>query len=275
MTVLTKDDFITSQRNQAMLNTLKNTFDHVGKIQVEIRDRGLIDRLFKCCPEPLRLEYDLRRNLIYLAFLIGTLFVMLLCYFFKRTILIWLYASRILAPFVPARKYDETKKYDAFVLYESKNKEITKEYVNQLEKCSKKYRLRYVDNDCNQETILEYMMESKEIIVLMNRDYLLSSVCRKNFYLALQGTSVDKAKQMIIVLYPDVGNIMSFGRELKAFVSLGVCIKRNEFGFWSKLKYALPHRTKKDDDAVEDRLLIQSRYPPPPLLSRLYHKLFY
>lgn len=270
--VITEEDLINSYRRQALLYSLKRNLDDVGKINLEIQDRDLVDRIFQCWAEPLRLEYDMGRNLIYLAVLIVTSLVMILCYACRRTILICLYASRIFAPFVPGRTYDATKKYDALVLYDSKNNEIAAEYVNKLEKCRKKYRLFYADNGYSQESILENMMESKEIIVLMNRQYLLSSVCRKNFYLALQGTSIDRDKQMIIVLYPDVENIQQYGWEFRGFINLCVCIKRNEFGFWSKLKYALPHKTKKDDVALQERLLIQSRYPPPR--CQLFNRLF-
>lgn len=230
-----------------------------NKLLVEFNDIESIYEVLKCP----RMVLNLYQTVVYLVVIMATSLTIVVCYFCRRIILTCLYSCRIFAPLIPGREYDETKKYDAFVLYESKNSEITKEYVDKLEKGRPKFRLRYVDNDFSQETILKFMMDSKEIIVLMNREYLLSTVCRKNFYLALQGTSMDKHKQMIIVLYPDVGNILFWGKELQSFVNLSTCIKRDELGFWSKLRYALPHRTKQDDEALQEKLLIQSRYPGP------------
>lgn len=230
-----------------------------NKLTVEFNN---LDSVYKVlnCP---RTVVNQQQTIAYLVVIMATSLTIVVCYFFKRIILTCLYTCRIFRPLIPGREYNETKRYDAFVLYESKNSEITKEYVDKLEKGRPKFRLRYVDNDLSQETILKFMMDSKEIIVLMNREYLLSTVCRKNFYLALQGTSMDKDKQMIIVLYPDVGNIQLWGKELQSFINLSTCIKRDEIGFWSKLRYALPHRTKQDDEALQEKLLIESRYPGP------------
>jgi len=104
----------------------------------------------------------------------------------------------------------------------------------------------------SQESTLNSMVASKEIIILMTRDYLKSELCRMNFYLAMQATSMDRFKQMIVIIYPDVGNILDFGKEMKSFLEMCTCIERDTFMFWNKLLFTLPHQTKHDDDNLKE-----------------------
>ncbi|KAL7726178.1 hypothetical protein ACLKA6_002680 [Drosophila palustris] len=96
------------------------------------------------------------------------------------------------------------------------------------------------------------MIASKEIIILMTKSYLESKICRINFYMALKATSMDRFKQMIVIIYPDVGDIEQYGKEMKKFLELCTCIERDDFGFWNKLLFALPHQTKHDDNKLNN-----------------------
>ncbi|KAM8707445.1 hypothetical protein ACLKA7_011518 [Drosophila subpalustris] len=195
----------------------------------------------------LMVKTDVCTNRSYFKFLTGLLFglvVMILIYFyFKQSILLWLY-ERNLCRSEP--KADIQLKIDGFVAFSHVDLQLVPEYVEKLERGPRQYRLCFYQRDWQigesiPACILSSIKDSKRVIILMTNNFINSSWGLFEFRTAIKATSMHRDKRLIVILYPDV-DLDGLDCELKLYMKYNTYLRRDDPQFWSKLMFAMPHR---------------------------------
>ncbi|XP_064554153.1 protein toll-like [Drosophila montana] len=75
----------------------------------------------------------------------------------------------------------------------------------------------------------------------MTKNFKESSWGRFEFRMAIQATSIDRYKRLIIIVYPEVEDFNDLDSELKTYMKLNTYLRRDDPQFWRKLIYAMPH----------------------------------
>ncbi|KRF81001.1 uncharacterized protein Dvir_GJ26678 [Drosophila virilis] len=146
----------------------------------------------------------------------------------------------------PEAKNRTSLTIDAFLAFSHKDLELVEEYIDKLEKGSREFKLCFYQRDwligeSIPACILKSIEESKRIIILMTKNFKDSSWGRFEFRMAIQATSIDRYKRLILIVYPEVEDFNDLDSELKTYMKLNTYLRRDDPQFWRKLIYAMPH----------------------------------
>ncbi|EDW70156.2 uncharacterized protein Dvir_GJ13648 [Drosophila virilis] len=98
-----------------------------------------------------------------------------------------------------------------------------------------------LSNSIDDPCILKSIEESKRIIILMTKNFKQSAWGRFEFRMAVQATSIDQYKRLIIIVYPEVEDFNDLDSELRTYMKLNTYLRRDDPQFWRKLIFAMPH----------------------------------
>lgn len=200
---------------------------------------------------PSQKQDKCRLNTVYLIIILSILFITCCAFvfWFRTSILLWLYDHDIFVSCIlrTAENIDFTRKFDAFLAYSHQNLDLVPEYVEQLEKGQREFKLCFYQRDWAigesiPACILESIDDSKRIIVLMTMEFVRSSWGTFEFRMAIRATSMHRTKRLIIIVYPDVENFNELDTELRLYLKYNTYLRRDDPQFWRKLIYAMPHK---------------------------------
>ncbi|KAH8399613.1 hypothetical protein KR215_005029, partial [Drosophila sulfurigaster] len=172
-----------------------------------------------------------------------------MCY--KKSIMMFLYERNLLVNWITQLEPEanKNKKFDAFLAFSHRNLDMVEEYVEKLENGALEFKLCFYQRNWMvgasiSQCILESIDESKRIIILLTKEFTKSPWSRFELRTAIQATSGDSQKRLIVILYPEV-EIDSLDSELRTFLKYHTYLQRDDPHFWRKLAYAMPHKQRR------------------------------
>lgn len=189
---------------------------------------------------------------VFANYLVGGLAILLIVvclvvFWFRKSILMWLYERGILVQCIRRTNHELDHKFDAFIAFPHENLNLVNEYVDQLENGPYEYKLCFYHRDwligeSIPACILKSIDDSKRTIVLMTNEFLSSSWGSFEFRTAIRATSVDPSKRLIVIVYPEAEDFSKLDSELRIYMKYNTYLKRADSQFWRKLFYAMPHK---------------------------------
>lgn len=100
--------------------------------------------------------------------------------------------------------------------------------------------------------------DSRRTIVILSPHFHDSRWARFELRVALLNAFDEKRSRVIIVLNGELNDIEDMDEDLELYLKLNTYIKWTDYWFWSKIKYAMPHRkavevntTEQNNDEIE------------------------
>ncbi|XP_032290450.1 protein toll [Drosophila virilis] len=180
--------------------------------------------------------------------LLGIAIIIMAYFYLKKSVIICLYERNLCISCIshPEPENSNTLTVDAFLAFSHMDSELVEEYIEKLEKGSRAFKLCYYQRDwligeSIPACILKSIEESKRIIILMTKNFKQSAWGRFEFRMAVQATSIDQYKRLIIIVYPEVEDFNDLDSELRTYMKLNTYLRRDDPQFWRKLIFAMPH----------------------------------
>jgi len=177
---------------------------------------------------------------------LSVVIIIFLC--IKKSILLWLYERNLCYKWIsrPEPEADTVLKIDAFLAFSHVDVDLIKEYLDKLEKGPRQYRLCFYQRDWQigasiPNCIMQTIKDSKRIIILLTNNFLNSPWGLFEFRTAIQATSMDPSKRLLVILHSDV-NLDDLEPELKQYMTYNTYLRRDDPQFWRKLMFAMPHK---------------------------------
>ncbi|XP_067145334.1 uncharacterized protein [Centruroides vittatus] len=176
-------------------------------------------------------------------------FVAISHYRYKTTILAFLYSRKIYCPCWDAVEDGEDRKYDAFICYNSADRDTMLEMMEQLEPT---YSLCVHERDWLpglpiSQHIVYSVQNSRKTVILLSRNFLESIWFKVEFRAAYNQMIHDQAHRLMLVVMGDLGDVSELEKDLRHLLTTKTYLKWGEKWFWEKLKYALHYRKKYDN----------------------------
>lgn len=86
------------------------------------------------------------------------------------------------------------------------------------------------------------MNSAKRIIIVMSPNFLQSNWATWEFRVAQEKAVAERRSRIIVILLQDIGNVENLDPDIRDYLRLNTYVEWGDRWFWSKLKYALPHR---------------------------------
>ncbi|XP_062124850.1 protein toll-like [Drosophila sulfurigaster albostrigata] len=189
-------------------------------------------------------------NLIIIGVSFGIIIVIIIVIctylYYKDLILMWLYERNLCVSCIAQAEPDNDLKYDAFLAFSHQDLEFVEEYVEKLERGPCQYQLYFYHRDwligeCIPDCILRSIEDSKRIIILLTENFMKSSWGRFEFRCAIQATSTNKYKRLIVIVYPGI-DFNDLDIELRNYMKFNTYLTRDDPQFWRKLMFGMPHK---------------------------------
>lgn len=210
------------------------------------------------CPSPRQLII-VTTTLVALFCLVG--FILVAIYHrWNMEIKVWLYAHGWCLWFITEHELDKDKLFDAFISYSHKDEDfIVSEILPNLEQGSKPYKLclhfrNWQPGEFITKNIANSIADSRRTIVILSKNFLESEWGKMEFRTAhVQALSEGRAR-VIVVLLGEVP-MDDLDEELKAYLSTNTYVKWGDPWFWDKLRYAMPHFPKLEQNSATKNLV--------------------
>jgi len=212
---------------------------------------------YDICQFDLTIIYNSSIAITLIGLIIG--FVGTMYYKYKRHIKIWLFAHQWCLRFVTEEELDCDKLYDAFVSFSHKDSDFVEdELVPKLESGPSPFKLclHYRDwlaGEWISDNIARSVETSKRTIVVLSPNFLESVWGRMEFRTAHCQALNDGRARVIMILYGEIGPTDNLDPELKAYISMNTYIQWGDPWFWDKLRYALPHQSRRQNNSTNGR----------------------
>lgn len=97
-------------------------------------------------------------------------------------------------------------------------------------------------------------MQSRRTIVFLSEKFLRSHWCRHEFRAAQTEASNEGRKRIIVITYGEIDETSNvIDEELKSYLRMHLYIKYEDPRFWSKIRYAMPHRKNDGKDSSNNQ----------------------
>ncbi|XP_062126015.1 protein toll-like [Drosophila sulfurigaster albostrigata] len=192
---------------------------------------------------------DMNMIIIGVSFGIIVVIIIVICVItihYKQLILMWLFERNLCVSCIAQAEPDNDLKYDAFLAFSHQDLEFVEIYVEKLERGPCQYQLYFYHRDwligeCIPDCILRSIEDSKRIIILLTENFMKSSWGRFEFRCAIQATSTNKYKRLIVIVYPGI-DFNDLDIELRNYMKFNTYLTRDDPQFWRKLMFGMPHK---------------------------------
>ncbi|XP_036327382.1 protein toll-like [Rhagoletis pomonella] len=179
-----------------------------------------------------------------------------LYYKYQLQVKVWLYSQKMCIYFINERELDKEKTFDAFISYAHQEEYfVNQTLLPKLEKGNPKYRIctherNWVGGAYITEQIVESVAQSRRTIIVLSQHFIESDWGRMEFRTAHQCSLNEGRLRIIIIKYGEITNTELLDRELKAYLDMNTYLVWEDHPwFWSKLRYAMPHKNGEARDA--------------------------
>ncbi|UYV67502.1 hypothetical protein LAZ67_5000948 [Cordylochernes scorpioides] len=194
------------------------------------------------------------------SILLIVLIILIFYYKNKQIVLAYLYihAYKLFRCLYNEEEMDEDKKYDAFICYSHEDRDVAVELSAELESKAPFYTLCIHERDWTpgnliSANVIQSVQESRRTVMILSEVFLNSPWFAMEFQTAYQQMMEEKKDRMIIVIKGQLPDKSTLDSELQFLLQTKTYLEWNERFFWEKMRYALPHKKKKDA-----KILIQS-----------------
>ncbi|XP_066158868.1 protein toll-like isoform X2 [Euwallacea fornicatus] len=173
-----------------------------------------------------------------------------LYYRYQENIRIYLFSKNMCLSWITEEELDRDKEYDVFISYCQKDEEFVKDHLLPgLESGEKSYKVCIHERDWApgefiSRQIFKSVSQSRRTLVVLTNSFLDSHWGKMEFLTAHTEALREGRTRVIVVIYGEL-DMDNVGSELKSYLSSNTYISWGEKHFWRKLRYALPHSSKK------------------------------
>ncbi|XP_053951326.1 protein toll-like isoform X1 [Anastrepha ludens] len=174
--------------------------------------------------------------------------VIALFYKYKMEVKIWLFGHNMFLWCINELELDKEKTFDAFISYAHQDQK----YVNEvllpgLELGRAPFRIctherNWLAGTYIPEQIIESVEQSRRTIIVLSQHFIESDWGRMEFRTAHQCALNEGRARIIIIKYGELTNMERWDNELQAYLKLNTYLEWNDSRFWTKLRYAMPHK---------------------------------
>ncbi|XP_050321362.1 protein toll-like [Bactrocera neohumeralis] len=231
-----------------------------------LNDTLLIDNVSELCPTPLNVEYYQYLNTTVIS--VALIIIIILCiialfYKYKLEVEVWLYSHNILRFCIRECELDKHKTFDAFISYAHQDADfVNHTLLPQLEQCEPPFRVctherNWLAGAYIPEQIIESVEQSRRTIIVLSQHFIESDWARMEFRTAHQCSLNEGRARIIMIKYGEISKSELLDRELRAYLDMNTYLDWQDVRFWSKLRYAMPHKVGRERNS--DMLRINGR----------------
>nr|XP_014087082.1 protein toll-like [Bactrocera oleae] len=195
-----------------------------------------------------------RLRLLWLLFslsLAAIVLISLLALYYKYTLQlhVWLYAHDMFLCCIREHELDKEKTFDAFISYAHQDAPFVNDILLPgLEQSDQKFRActherNWLAGAYIPEQIIESVAQSRRTIIVLSQYFIASDWARMEFRTAHQCALNEGRARIIIIKYGELTDLTMIDKELGAYLDMNTYLEWEQHPwFWSKLRYAMPHR---------------------------------
>ncbi|XP_054729364.1 protein toll-like [Anastrepha obliqua] len=175
--------------------------------------------------------------------------VLAVYYKYNLEINVWLFARDLCLCCVREHEIDKHKTFDAFISYAHQDEHFVNHVLLPgLEQCVPPFRVctherNWLAGAYIPEQIVESVAQSRRTIIVLSQHFVESDWGRMEFRTAHQCSLNEGRARIIIIKFGEITNKSAIDKELRAYLDMNTYLEWEEHPwFWSKLRYAMPHR---------------------------------
>jgi len=186
------------------------------------------------------------------SFLVLLSCVLILHFFYRDTIVIWVFSKSWGKVFFSEEIVDREKPFDAFLSYSHQDAQYVEgELLPGLESPEnprdRQYRCLIHGRDWQvgamiPDQILDSVASSRRTVVVLSRSYLESTWSKMEFQAAHTKGKREKAQRVILVVHGELPPLSQMDEDLQKYIKANIAIHTDDPWFWQKLRYALPRK---------------------------------
>ncbi|XP_020717317.1 protein toll-like [Ceratitis capitata] len=171
-----------------------------------------------------------------------------LFYKYKLSVKIWFFGRNWCLCCVNELELDKNKTFDAFISYAHQDQHFVNDVLLPgLEEGPTRFRIctherNWLAGVYIPEQIIESVEQSCRTIIVLSQHFIESDWARLEFRTAHQCALNEGRVRIIIIKYGELTDKTRLDEELLAYLKLNTYLDSNDPRFWTKLRYALPHK---------------------------------